>query len=189
MRTDVPKVNLLNFTPQKSTTRKMTLGFDLMKDYKIKIPTIFFLFIFSFSFINLTYAQPATPAGFIANPVASASTVFLACGPNNVGTGNIVYRLFYSPTATAPADPLTATQYTFGSTPGDGNGTAAFGFNLTGLTPPGTGYTFWLYQYNTVTMQYSVAPAIAVQTSGVAGPPATPAGFVANTSGGSGQVF
>ncbi|MBC8883096.1 hypothetical protein H9X57_05885 [Flavobacterium piscinae] len=77
--------------------------------------------------VQLTYTvnfafppPPAQPVGFVAfNP--TATTAFLACGPNNVD-GNIVYRLFYSPTATAPVDPTTATEYNFGETAGDGGG-------------------------------------------------------------------
>jgi hypothetical protein len=118
------------------------------------------------------FAQPATPAGLVANPAAGSGQVFLAAGPNQVGMNNVVYRLFYAPTATAPANPLTATQYSFGTTAGDGGGTSAFGFNISGLTPS-TPYTFWLYQYNTVTMQYSTGNTTASQTSGGAPPPAT----------------
>lgn len=116
-----------------------------------------------------TLMAPNQPVGFVANS-ATGSSVFIAVGPNNVGTNNIVYRLFYSPTASAPADPLTATQHTFGSIPGDGNGTAAFGFSIAGLTA-GTGYTFWLYQYNTVDMLYSIP---AVVTRSTLSPPAAP---------------
>jgi len=105
---------------------------------------------------------PSTPVGFVANPSSGSGQVFLACGPNDVGMNNIVYKLFYSPTATAPGDPLTATEYTFGSTGGDGGGTSAFGFTITGLAS-GIEYTFWLYQYNTATMEYSDSPAIATQ--------------------------
>jgi len=105
---------------------------------------------------------PNQPVGFVAiNP--SSSSAFLAVGPNNVGANNIVYRLYYSPTATAPANPLNATQHTFGSIPGDGNGVSPFGFNLGGLTAA-TPYTFWLYQYNTVSMLFS-APAVAMLTT------------------------
>ena len=94
-----------------------------------------------------------------------------------MGAINIVYRLFYSTTASAPADPKTATPYVFGSTAGDGGGTAAFGFMLSGLTPS-TSYTFWLYQYNTVTMQYSANPATDTQISGAA--PSGPTTNLAN---------
>lgn len=111
---------------------------------------------------------PPQPVGFIAlnniagNPVGDGQ-VFLSCGPNNVG-GNIMYRMFYAPTASIPANPLDATEYDFGATQGDGNGVAAFGFTLSGLNP-GVNYTFWLYQFNTAEMTYSI-PAIATQTVG-----------------------
>ncbi len=117
--------------------------------------------------VSSATAPPAQPAGFIAEnnvggtPVANGEA-FLACGPNNVG-GNIVYRLFYSPTASVPANPMDATQYTFGSTAGDGGGNNAFGFTMTGLQA-GTNYTFWLYQYNTAENLYST-PAIATVTT------------------------
>ncbi|HMR90310.1 MAG TPA: hypothetical protein PKD51_19245, partial [Saprospiraceae bacterium] len=188
MRVDEPNVNCDQFTSYQSPSCKLIQRFKSGQDFRIKIPIFFYFILFSFTSVNNIYAQPATPAGFVANPSPNAGQVFLACGPNQVGMNDIVYRLFYSPTATAPVDPLTATQYVFGTTAGDGNGTAAFGFNISGLIP-GTPYTFWLYQYNSVTMQYSVAPAIAMQNSGVAGPPATPAGFVANPSSGSGEIF
>lgn len=148
------------------------------------------LFCSIFTTQNLM-AQPATPAGFVANPSAGVGEVFLACGPNQTADVDIIYRLYYSPTASAPGDPLTATEYTFGSTPGDGNGDNAFGFNISGLTP-GTDYTFWLYQYNTSTMEFSNPPAIATQTSGAAGgPPQTPVGLVCNTpaDGPGGEIF
>ena len=118
---------------------------------------------------------PAQPVGFVANTPTSSS-LFLAVGPNNVG-GEIEYRLFYSPTATAPANPLTATQYSFGSTPGDGNGFSAFGFTLTGLNS-GTNYTLWLYQYNSTTGLYSSPNSVTGTTlSGTLLP--QPVGFVA----------
>jgi hypothetical protein len=118
--------------------------------------------------VQLTYTvnfsfppPPAQPVGFVSmNPTASSA--FLACGPNNVG-GNIVYRLFYSPTATAPVDPTTASEYNFGDTPGDGGGAGPFGFNIPGLTSS-TNYTFWLYQYNTETNQFS-SPGTASLTT------------------------
>ncbi|MEZ4838855.1 carbohydrate binding domain-containing protein [Flavobacterium sp.] len=118
---------------------------------------------------------PAQPVGFVANTPTSSS-VFMAVGPNNVG-GEIEYRLFYSPTATAPANPLNATQYFFGSTPGDGNGFSAFGFTLTGLDS-GTNYTFWLYQYNSTTGLYSSPNAVTATTTS-AGTVPQPVGFVA----------
>jgi hypothetical protein len=111
---------------------------------------------------------PPQPAGFVVeqnvgpNPVGSGE-VFLACGPNNAG-GNIIYRLFYAPTASIPADPTTATEYPFGSTAGDGGGVGPFGFVLTGLDP-GVNYTFWLYQYNTADMLFSM-PTSVEQTAG-----------------------
>ncbi len=113
--------------------------------------------------------RPPVPAGLVAsnmigdNPVGSGE-VFLACGPNNVG-GDIVYKLFYSTTAGAPADPTTATEYIFGTTPGDGGGVNAFGFVLAGLSP-GTEYSFWLYQYNASTELFSDGSATASAVSG-----------------------
>ncbi|HRK83974.1 MAG TPA: T9SS type A sorting domain-containing protein [Saprospiraceae bacterium] len=163
---------------------KAKTKFDLFKGVVLNKLLLFGIFFILGG--HSVFAQPATPVGFVANPGGGSGQVFLACGPNGVGMNNLVYRLFYSPTATAPANPLTATQYTFGSTAGDGGGTAAFGFNISGLTPS-TGYTFWLYQYNTATMEYSAA-ASATQTSG-GSIPGTPVGFVANPAGGSGQVF
>lgn len=112
---------------------------------------------------------PATPVGFVAantiggTPVANGE-VFLAVGPNDVSRDDIVYRLYYALTASAPADPTTATQYTFGSTAGDGGGDNAFGFVLGGLETA-TSYTFWLYQYNTELQLFS-APASATVVSG-----------------------
>ena len=112
---------------------------------------------------------PATPDGFVASdtvgetPVNSGE-VFLAAGPNNTGSG-IVYRLFYSPTASAPSDAKTATEYSFGNTAGDGDGEAAFGFVLGGLMA-GTDYTFWLFQYDTTSEIYSESPATASMVSG-----------------------
>lgn len=116
--------------------------------------------------------RPSTPVGLVAaNTVGEAPVdsgqAFLAVGPNETG-GDVVYRLFYSPTASAPADPTTATEYTFGSTAGDGDGTAAFGFVISGLNP-GTEYTFWLYQYNTDTSLFSNNPATASTVSGGTG--------------------
>jgi len=134
------------------------------------------------------FAQPDAPVGFVANPASGPGEVFLACGPNDVGMNDIVYKLYYAETATTPADPLTATEYTFGTTGGDGGGTSAFGFTISGLLLS-TEYTFWLYQYNTVTMEHSLTPDTKTQTSGGNGPPSTPVGFVANTTTGSGQVF
>ncbi|MEQ8525321.1 T9SS type A sorting domain-containing protein [Gracilimonas sp.] len=143
---------------------------------------------------NLAIAQtaPAAPDGFVANGSGAGSgQVFLAVGPNNVEADTIEYRLFYSETASAPADPTTATEYTFGSTAGDGGGNAAFGFLLSGLNP-GVEYTFWLYQYDTANEVYSdpVSATQAAGGGGATGTPNAPAGFVANDSGaGSGQVF
>jgi len=106
-------------------------------------------------------APPPQPTGLVAN-TPTESSVFVACGPNQVG-GTVVYRLFYSPTASAPANPQDATEYTFGSTAGDGEGINPFGFNLTGLQSA-TEYTIWLFQYNTVDMLYST-PAIVTETT------------------------
>ncbi|MFY8182527.1 MAG: carbohydrate binding domain-containing protein [Flavobacterium sp.] len=121
---------------------------------------------------------PAAPVGYVVNSPTSSS-VFMACGPNNAGSGNIVYRLFYSPTATAPANPTTATQYTFGSIGGDGNGISAFGFTLTGLNES-TPYTFWLYQYDTVSGLYSSPTSATATTTSSTNVP-QPVGFVSNT--------
>uniref|UniRef100_UPI0023F4ACBF carbohydrate binding domain-containing protein n=1 Tax=Flavobacterium TaxID=237 RepID=UPI0023F4ACBF len=119
---------------------------------------------------------PAQPVGLVVNTPTSSS-VFLACGPNNAGSGDIVYRLFYSPTATAPVNPTTATQYTFGSTPGDGNGVSAFGFVLTGLNS-GTPYTFWLYQFDSSSGLYSPPTSVTATTTSSGSVP-QPVGFVA----------
>ena len=121
---------------------------------------------------------PSQPVGLVANSPTSSS-VFFACGPNNAGSENIVYRLFYSPTATAPANPTTATEYIFGSTPGDGNGVSAFGFVLSGLNS-GTPYTFWLYQYDSTTALFSSPTAVTATTTSAGSVP-QPVGFVSNT--------
>ena len=61
---------------------------------------------------------PNQPVGLVTanslggSPLGSGE-VYLACGGNNTG-GNIIYRLFYAPTASAPSDPTTATEYDFG---------------------------------------------------------------------------
>lgn len=113
---------------------------------------------------------PATPVGFVvsnmigARPVAPGE-IFLAAGPNNVENPSIVYRLFYSLTSAAPSDPKTATEYTFGTTAGDGGGDTAFGFVVANLQP-GASYTFWLYQYNVSTGMFS-QPAVGTAISGV----------------------
>lgn len=114
-------------------------------------------------------AAPGQPVGFVAfntigpNPVNDGE-VFLACGPNNVG-GNIVYRLFYALASANITNPIAqATQHTFGTVAGDGGGNNAFGFVIGGLNA-GTAYNFWLYQYDTASMQYST-PATANVVSG-----------------------
>lgn len=120
---------------------------------------------------NLAFAQtaPAAPAGFVANiDNASSGEVFLAVGPNDVGSNNIVYRLFYSETASAPNDPQTASEYTFGSTAGDGDGVNAFGFYISALNP-GTEYTFWLYQYNTADELFSDPASVTQVAAGGSG--------------------
>ena len=144
---------------------------------------------------------PNQPTGFVAsntisgNPVGSGE-VFLSCGGNQAGTNNVVYRVFYAPTASAPVDPTTATQHTFGTIAGDNGGNGAFGFVIPGLIA-GTSYTVWLYQYNTSTMLYST-PAIATVVSGgsLGGPivPSQPVGFgaantISGTPVGAGQAF
>lgn len=113
---------------------------------------------------------PPTPAGFIAEdnvggtPVNSGEA-FLAAGPNNVEEEDIEYRLFFAPTADAPGDPTTASEYEFGTTAGDGDGNDSFGFVIANLQP-GTDYTFWLYQYNNVDEVFSVEPAVASTVTG-----------------------
>jgi len=112
---------------------------------------------------------PPVPAGLVAsnmigpNPVGPGE-IFLACGPNNVG-GNVVYKMFYSETTSAPEDPTTATEYIFGTTAGDGGGLGPFGFVVGGLML-GTNYSFWLYQYDIVSELYSDGFATASATSG-----------------------
>jgi len=152
--------------------------------------TSFLLCLFLVSLGSTTYlaAQPNAPVGFVCNNNNSGpGAVFLAIGPNDTGDLCIEFRLFYAETATAPADPLTATEYVFGSTPGDGGGTNPFGFQLTGLMP-GVDYTIYIFQYNSCTNEFS-APTSCMVTAGAAGPPATPVGFVCNPTGGDGQVF
>jgi hypothetical protein len=109
-------------------------------------------------------ASPLQPAGLVANS-PTTSSIFVACGPNQVGLNNILYRLFYSPTASAPMNPQTASEYTFGTTAGDGNGVGPFGFNVTGLQAA-TNYTFWLYQYNTVDQLFSTPASVSETTLG-----------------------
>lgn len=111
-------------------------------------------------------APPTQPAGLVAN-TPTASSIFVACGPNQVG-GNVVYRLFYAPTATAPANPQDATEYTFGSIAGDGNGVGPFGFNIPDLQSA-TQYTVWLYQYNTIDELFSTAATATETTLGGGG--------------------
>jgi hypothetical protein len=129
--------------------------------------------------------RPAAPAGLISsttvggNPVADGQ-LFLAVGPNDVTNANIEYRLFYAPTTELPRGPLDGTEYQFGSTPGDGQGNAAFGFVLAGLEA-GREYTFWLYQRNTATDLHS-DPAIVVATAaGQVSDPDDPRQIVAPT--------
>jgi len=113
---------------------------------------------------------PPVPAGFVAfntigeTPVGNGE-VFLAAGPNSVEQANIVYRLFYALTSANLENPKNGTQYTFGTTDGDGGGNAAFGFVLGGLEP-GTQYSFWLYQYNTAADLYSSGAGEASVVSG-----------------------
>jgi len=113
---------------------------------------------------------PAAPEGFAADGAPAAvpmnpGDIFLAVGPNNVGQGGIEYRLFYAPEADNVEDPLTATEYSFGTTAGDGGGVAAFGFVLGGREPA-TSYTFWLYQYDTNAEEYSAPAAVTATTAG-----------------------
>ncbi|MEN9914957.1 MAG: hypothetical protein RL528_1721 [Bacteroidota bacterium] len=109
-------------------------------------------------------ASPLQPAGLVANS-PTTSSIFVACGPNQVGGNNILYRLFYSPTALAPMNPQTASEYTFGTTAGDGNGVGPFGFNVTGLQAA-TNYTFWLYQYNSADQLFSTPASVSETTLG-----------------------
>ncbi|MCH8558542.1 MAG: choice-of-anchor J domain-containing protein, partial [Balneolia bacterium] len=111
-------------------------------------------------------SPPPAPVGFVANDsnTEGPGEVFLAVGPNNVG-GDIIYRLFYSPTAEAPGDPLTATEYAFGSTDGDGNGQGPFGFVLSGLAPA-TDYTFWLYQFDSANELFSEPGIASAESTG-----------------------
>ena len=145
--------------------------------------TIFFDFNFEDEAVERTYfwddiafggegviVPPATPIGFVAQnningePVGSGE-MFLAAGPNNVENPNVEYRLYYARTADDVENPIEeANEYEFGSTPGDGDGVNAFGFNITGLDP-GTSYTFWLHQYNSSTDLFS-EPAVATEVSG-----------------------
>ncbi|WP_127844106.1 hypothetical protein [Psychroflexus aestuariivivens] len=126
---------------------------------------------FADNFVTSIFQEsPPTPVGFVAfdniggNPVNSGEA-FLACGPNNVGDANIEYRLFYALTSANVADPLSATEYNFGDTAGDGGGTSAFGFVISGLDP-GVEYTFWLYQYNSSTSLFSEPNEVSVVTGG-----------------------
>ncbi len=113
---------------------------------------------------------PPTPLGFVAsnmigeNPVGNGE-VFVAAGPNNVEAADIIYRLFFALTNNEPEDPKTATEYTFGTTPGDGDGNNPFGFVVRNLEP-GKEYSFWLYQYNIDTELFSAAPAKATAVAG-----------------------
>ncbi len=136
---------------------------------------------------------PPMPGGFVVNSdnTTEDGQMFLAVGPNNVG-GDIEYRLFYSVTDEAPGDPLEATEYEFGTTDGDGGGTSAFGFVLSGLEP-GTEYTFWLYQYDTANDLFSepnVASAVSSGDDEPEGPP-MPEGFLVSTDNTTddGQLF
>jgi|GEM_PF-687090 len=112
---------------------------------------------------------PNQPAGYVVfdsvgdDPVGPGE-LFLACGPNDVEQEDISYRLFYALTNEAPEDPTTATEYSFGSTPGDGEGTNAFGFVLSGFNS-GEEYSFWLYQYDASTNTFS-EPALASEVAG-----------------------
>ncbi|MCH8558333.1 MAG: T9SS type A sorting domain-containing protein [Balneolia bacterium] len=120
---------------------------------------------------------PPTPVGLVAEDnlggaPLDAGEIFLAIGPNNVTEDNIEYRLFYSQTASAPADPRDATEYAFGSTDGDGGGVDGFGFTLGGLEG-GVEYTFWIYQFDTETELFSdgnsTASAVAAGSNGGGG--------------------
>ncbi len=113
---------------------------------------------------------PPAPAGFVIHTTIGEDPVgdgelFLAAGPNNVEEEGIDYRLFYAKTADVPENPLDATEYQFGTTPGDGDGVNAFGFVLGGLEP-GTEYTFWLYQYNSTEDLYSDPATVSAVAAG-----------------------
>jgi len=113
---------------------------------------------------------PPTPVGLVVEDnlggaPLDAGEIFLAIGPNNTGEPTIEYRMFYSPTASAPGNPLDATEYSFGSTDGDGGGVNGFGFVLGGLEQS-TDYTFWIYQYDTDSEQFSEGNSSASAVSG-----------------------
>ena len=112
---------------------------------------------------------PSMPDGFIASDMIGETPVddgeiWVAAGPNQTAEENISYKLFYAVSAEAPENPLEATEYTFGTTPGDGEGIGPFGFVVSGLQT-GTEYTFWLYQYNSEFDLFS-EPATASAVSG-----------------------
>lgn len=113
---------------------------------------------------------PSVPGGFVVaneitgEPPLDPGKVFLAVGPNDVQQPNIRYRLYYTITADAPQDPRDATEYSFGSTEGDGGGNNAFGFTMSNLEPA-TEYTFYLYQYNIETEMFSPSPAVGTVVS------------------------
>jgi hypothetical protein len=143
-------------TTGANTNRTLTVGSTAMV-----LPSVCWN---SCSACGVSTSSPLQPAGLVANS-PTTSSIFLACGPNQVGGNNILYRLFYSPTASAPMNPQTASEYTFGSTGGDGNGVGPFGFNVTGLQAA-TNYTFWLYQYNTVDQLFSTPASVSETTLG-----------------------
>ena len=118
--------------------------------------------------LELVFDQPNQPAGFVVfqeigeTPVEQGE-VFMACGPNDVEDADISYRLFYAPSNQVSEDPTTLPEHDFGSIPGDGGGSAAFGFVLGGLEP-GVEYNFYLYQYRVSSSTFSV-PSIVAQTA------------------------
>ncbi|HMU03629.1 MAG TPA: hypothetical protein PJ990_08405, partial [Saprospiraceae bacterium] len=76
MRVDEPNVNCDQFTSYQSPSCKLIQRFKSGQDFRIKIPIFFYFILFSFTSVNNIYAQPATPAGFVANPSPNAGQVF-----------------------------------------------------------------------------------------------------------------
>ena len=122
-----------------------------------------------------TVQPPAKPEGFLVSDMIGEAPVgegeiFVSVGPNDVEQEGIVYRLFYAPSADAPANPRDATEYEFGTTPGDADGVGPFGLTLTGLEP-GTEYTAWLYQYDVENDLFSQPASGSAVSGGEPGEP------------------